>query len=456
MKVYHNLSFEIGQQAEAKSFQEGYRGAWFRCKIIDCGQKGAEPAVALDYLDYIDYKKSWIQLYRKSPAEKHNDFKKRYLMLRPSYPQIYHRSEMPDICEISEMVGIIDSNWEAGDMVDWFKDGCYWSAWITEVIDEEYVQIQLPEPPMGEGETHKVSCKDLRPSLDWTPELGWIAPISKVGKTFRRGVRLIHPLSPDLGKVRSNAVGSSETSSYVSARSLAGSTPRELLVDSSGRENLKQASDMKIKNSSPKPRDPSSHSLERDILKKHSSKFLNKQKTDTSNIKIDGSSSTDGDKLEPVLARKDMASAETRQLSLQSLKRTILKKHSSNLLNKQSTETSKNIEHGAAKTSLSDRGSSTDGDKFEPVLARKEVASRDWYSYCGSSKKMRRTETKSISTSSNTLESCIMDLEGLISRVKWLKGALTYGVEFSNSMQSSWKFLETPLPLQNDRTASDL
>ncbi|KAI3921706.1 hypothetical protein MKW98_016562, partial [Papaver atlanticum] len=198
MKVAHKLPFEVGQQAEAKSFQEGYRGAWFRCKILDCGQRGAEPAVALDYLDYIDYKKSWIQLYRLCPAEKHNDFRKRYLMLRPSYPQMYHRGQMPDICEISELVGVVDGDWEAGDLVDWFKDGCYWSAWITEVIDEENVQIQLPEPPIGEGEgqTHKVSCKDIRPSLDWTPELGWIVPISKVGKTFRRCVRLIHPMSP--------------------------------------------------------------------------------------------------------------------------------------------------------------------------------------------------------------------------------------------------------------------
>ncbi|KAI3929174.1 hypothetical protein MKX01_006410 [Papaver californicum] len=436
MKVYRNLPFEIGQQAEAKSFQEGYRGAWFRCKIIDCGQRGTEPAVALDYLDYIDYKKSWIQLYPQSAAEKHSDFKKRYLMLRSSYPQIYHRSNMPEICEISELVGIVDSNWEAGDMVDWFKDGCYLSAWITEVIDEENVQIQLPEPPMGEGETHKVSCKDLRPSLDWTPELG---------KTFRRCVRLIHPLSP--GKVRSNAVGSSEIPSYVSARSLVGPVPREL----SGRENLKQASDMKIKNSSPGLPDPSSHSLERHILKMQLCNFLNKQKTDTSNIKIDdgaektslpySSSSADGENFEPILATKYAASAETRKLALHSLKRK--QKHSYNLLNKQKADTSINTENGAEK-------------KFEPVLARKDVASRELYNYCGSSKKMTRSEIESNSTSSDTLESCIMDLEGLINRVKCLKGALAYGFEFSNLIKPSWKFLETPHPLQDDRTASDL
>ncbi|RZC56732.1 hypothetical protein C5167_015586 [Papaver somniferum] len=461
MKVAHKLPFEVGQQAEAKSFQEGYRGAWFRCKILDCGQRGAEPAVALDYIDYINYKKSWIQLYRLCPAEKHSDFKKRYLMLRPSYPQMYHRSQMPDICEISELVGVVDGDWEPGDLVDWFKDGCYWSAWITEVIDEENVQVQLPEPPMGEGEgqTHKVSCKDIRPSLDWTPELGWIAPISKVGKTSRRRVRLIHPTSP--GKVRNNAVGSSETPSYVSARSLAGSVPPKLSADSSGRENLKQVSDMKIKNSSP---EPPTHSLERDILKKQSCNFLTKQKTDASSIKIDSdaeknslrysSSSADGDNFGPVLSTKDVASAERRKLALHSLKRK--QKHSYNLLDKQKADTSITTENGAAKTSLSDNVSTTDGDKFEPVLARKEVASRDVYDYCDSSKKMRRSEIESNSTSSDTLESCIMDLEGLINRVKWLKGALAYGVQFSSLMQPSLTFLETRHPLQVDNTALDL
>ncbi|KAI3898996.1 hypothetical protein MKW92_019569 [Papaver armeniacum] len=444
MKVAHKLPFEVGQQAEAKSFQEGYRGAWFRCKILDCGQRGAEPAVALDYIDYIDYKKSWIQLYRLCPAEKHSDFKKRYLMLRPSYPQMYHQSQMPDICEISELVGVIDGDWEAGDLVDWFKDGCYWSAWITEVIDEENVQVQLPQPPMGEGEgqTHKVSCKDIRPSLDWTPELGWIAPISKVGKTSRRRVRLIHPTSP--GKARNNAVGSSEAPSYVSARS---SVPPKFSADSSGRENLKQVTDMKIKNSSPEP--PNPHSLERDILKKQSCNFLTKQKTDASSIKIDN-----GDNFGPVLSTKDVASAERRKLALHSLKRK--QKHSYNLLDKQKADTSITTENGAAKTSLSDNVSTTDGGKFEPVLARKEVASRDVYDYCDSSKKMRRSEIELNSTSSDTLESCIMDLEGLINRVKWLKGALAYGVQFSSPMQPSWTFLETRHPLQIDNTALDL
>ncbi|KAI3964665.1 hypothetical protein MKX01_020482, partial [Papaver californicum] len=68
-------------------------------------------------------------------------------MLRPNYPQIYHRNQTPDTCDISEMIAIVDGTWKVGDMVDWLTDGCY--------------------------------CKELRPSLDWTPELGWTMPVSE-------------------------------------------------------------------------------------------------------------------------------------------------------------------------------------------------------------------------------------------------------------------------------------
>lgn len=48
---------------------------------------------------------------------------------------------MPDTCDISEIIAIVDGTWNVGDMVDWLTDGCYWSAWITNVQDEENVQV---------------------------------------------------------------------------------------------------------------------------------------------------------------------------------------------------------------------------------------------------------------------------------------------------------------------------
>ncbi|KAI3923240.1 hypothetical protein MKW92_007370 [Papaver armeniacum] len=299
------FNFKVGQQVEAKSFEEGYRGAWFRCKIKG-SKKGKEPTVALDYIDYNDYKNYWINLYEyhQFPAEKYSDSENRHLMLRPSYPQIYHQSQMPDTCEVLETVGIVDGTWEVGDMVDWFRKGCYWSAQITKVLDEKNVEIQLPEPPMGEGETYKALCKDLRPSLDWTPKLGWTLPILEAGKNFRRCVRLMQPTSS--AKVQKNAAGSSEKLSNVSSHTSAGSIPQELPVDSSGRENLKQTL--------AEPPELSSHSLE-----SHSRNLQYKQKTGTSSIQNGGAemscwsdsvSSPRCDDCETFLPRNNMASRD--------------------------------------------------------------------------------------------------------------------------------------------------
>ncbi|KAI3988340.1 hypothetical protein MKX01_012129 [Papaver californicum] len=374
MKFVDNLPFEVGQLTESKSFQEGYRGAWFRCKIKDYRKRCGEHSVALEYIDFPDEKRTWINLYRQSPAERYLVSKRRYLMLRPSYPQIYHRNQTPDTCDISEMIAIVDGTWKVGDMVDWLTDGCYWSAWITNVQDEENVQIQLPEPSVGEGGSYVVSSKELRPSLDWTPELDWTVPISEIGMTSRPCVCLIQPKSP--GIARNNNLGTSEKSSLelssasVSSQSFAGSLPPDFSLASSV---------SKIKKSIAEPSKLFSHSLETVMMKKHSGDMLNKRKTETSSINNDG------------------------------------------------TE----------ETSFSDSVSS------KSVSARNNVASREQYNFCGSSKKLRKSETELNSTFSDTIEASIMDLEELVNKVKWLKGALDYGAEFSNAMKPSWKFLET-------------
>lgn len=42
------------------------------------------------------------------------------------------------------------------------------------------MQIELPELPIGEGHSYIAHSKDLRPSLDWTPQNGWMVPVPKV------------------------------------------------------------------------------------------------------------------------------------------------------------------------------------------------------------------------------------------------------------------------------------
>ncbi|XP_071700913.1 uncharacterized protein [Rutidosis leptorrhynchoides] len=108
-------------------------------------------------------------------------------MLRPHYPLIYKRDEMPDANSISEVCVVIDDDddtWKAGDMVDWNSDGAYWSTRVTEVLTDDKVKIELPMPPAGErkdDETHEALCKDLRPNLVWSQRKDWSLPTN--GKT---------------------------------------------------------------------------------------------------------------------------------------------------------------------------------------------------------------------------------------------------------------------------------
>ncbi|OVA01465.1 Tudor-like [Macleaya cordata] len=447
IEMKHNLPFEVGQQAESKSFLLGFRGAWFRCKIKEIGKKKGKVAHALEFFDFPDEKITWTQLYQKSPSDRLSD--RTNPMVRPSFPPIYQESQRPDICKISEVIAIVDGIWKVGDLVDWYQDGCYWSGRITHILDEDNVQVKLPEPPVGEGKSYKASCKDLRPSLDWSPEHGWTVPISKESKICRRCARLIHPMSQDKG--RKNDIGRSESSSEFSSASVsshgsAGSLlPPELSSHSPEREILKQSSGNKSKKKTAITPVLSSHCQEREILQqplgdknkenKSSSKKRNKGNTETPERELLNRPSRDKNKEKP----------ETPELSLHSPEREILKKHSGDMVNKEMTETHMDMDietGGVEKASFSDSVSSTH-DKDESVATRKTVACRDRYSSCGSSKKMRTSETELNSTCSDTIESSILDLEELVNRVKWLKGAIEYGFRFSNAMKPSWKFLET-------------
>ncbi|KAG0474231.1 hypothetical protein HPP92_016088 [Vanilla planifolia] len=40
------------------------------------------------------------------------------------------------------------------------------------------MRIKLPDPPAGQGCFYEALSKDLRPSLSWSPECGWMVPMS--------------------------------------------------------------------------------------------------------------------------------------------------------------------------------------------------------------------------------------------------------------------------------------
>lgn len=192
MTIHQPLPFVMGNPAEAKSFQVGYRGAWFRCKIQDIRRKKGQIVYALEYYDYPGEKIKWTRIYQKPIRSSSLKEVKRELMVRPHFPLIYHESELPNVTTISEVVVVVDGIWRVGDLVDWLYEGCFWSGTITQVVGDEMVQIKLPEPPIGEGKFYEARCEDLRPSLDWSPEIGWTVP--KPLENGRSCPRLIQPM----------------------------------------------------------------------------------------------------------------------------------------------------------------------------------------------------------------------------------------------------------------------
>ncbi|KAL6335484.1 hypothetical protein AAG906_029727 [Vitis piasezkii] len=196
MDKHDHLPFKVGQFAEARSFLQGFRGAWFRCKIKEISLRKGHIGHVLEYIDFPDEKLNWTKLYQKPPISKSKSKeKRRQLMLRPCFPPIYHVSQKPDINTITEVIVLVNDVWKVGDEVDWWTDGCYWSGRVTQLLGYDKVKIDLLPPPNGEGLSYEVFCKDLRPSLDWSPSYGWRVPSPMESETGRCCAQLVKPVN---------------------------------------------------------------------------------------------------------------------------------------------------------------------------------------------------------------------------------------------------------------------
>lgn len=86
---------------------------------------------------------SWVKIYEVPPYARRLRPIERELMLRPQYPQMYRKSEIPPVNSLSREFVVIDGTWKVGDLVDWFTDGCYWSAKVIKVFsDDDKVQVR--------------------------------------------------------------------------------------------------------------------------------------------------------------------------------------------------------------------------------------------------------------------------------------------------------------------------
>ncbi|KAJ3707922.1 hypothetical protein LUZ61_011627 [Rhynchospora tenuis] len=197
MNMKNHMPFKAGQIVEAKSFIQGYRGAWFRCRVKDTRIRGSFLECMLEYFDFPDEKIQWTNIYRIPPKERGASDKqrKKELMIRPSFPPFHKVSEHAPQHSPAEVKAVVNDVWKIGDLVDLWCEGCFWSGKIIKLSAVDSVQVELHAPPAGEGGTYEGVLKDLRPSLNWSLEEGWSVPISEFNGDSWYTARLVQQSS---------------------------------------------------------------------------------------------------------------------------------------------------------------------------------------------------------------------------------------------------------------------
>ncbi|XP_078182333.1 uncharacterized protein LOC144575945 isoform X2 [Carex rostrata] len=172
----------------------------------------------LEYCDFPDEKTTWTNFYGVSPKDpgELSDLKqrKRELMFRPSFPPFHKESEPPPLHLPGEVKVVVNDTWRIGDLVDLWYDECFWSGKIIKLDAVDLVEVELPEPPVGEGGVYKGIIKDLRPSLNWSLEKGWSVPLSQANGESWYTARLVRkPLTKSLNNESDQSTGAADKAS---------------------------------------------------------------------------------------------------------------------------------------------------------------------------------------------------------------------------------------------------
>lgn len=64
-------------------------------------------------------------------------------MLRPQYPPVKLKNEVSGFSSISDAMIVVDGNWQAGDLVDWWANGCYWSGRLTKLLGNSKAEVNF-------------------------------------------------------------------------------------------------------------------------------------------------------------------------------------------------------------------------------------------------------------------------------------------------------------------------
>ncbi|KAI4373913.1 hypothetical protein MLD38_011971 [Melastoma candidum] len=143
------LPFRVGQEVEAKSFEEGYRSAWFRCRIMKIFTKDEDIWYDLEYFDFDGEAITPTKAYQFA----RHVGGKRHLMIRPKFPTCYNTS--------------------------------FWTGTITGILGNGEVKLKLIRPPVGQGGLATALTKNLRPNLSWSLENGWTVHSPRCAKLIK-------------------------------------------------------------------------------------------------------------------------------------------------------------------------------------------------------------------------------------------------------------------------------
>ncbi|XP_048565948.1 uncharacterized protein LOC125545937 isoform X1 [Triticum urartu] len=186
------LPFKVGDVVETRSYNVGYRGAWFRCKITDMCIRSGHMECQVEYIDYPDERRKWNRLFKIPPkCRNQKASQNREIMLRPPFPRWCWENDIAELGPQTDVVAVVSSPWKVGDLIDWWYTDCFWTGKITELMSDDKVKIICPEIPLGEGGCWVADPKDLRPALDWSLEKGWSAPLSQENGECWHTARLI-------------------------------------------------------------------------------------------------------------------------------------------------------------------------------------------------------------------------------------------------------------------------
>ncbi|CAM6093181.1 unnamed protein product [Calypogeia fissa] len=181
------LPFKIDQVVEAKSFSQGYRGAWFECKIVEIDKGGRNQLrYKFKYMHFPEEPLHWSQAYQQRHRGQVDSTE---LMLRPLPPPILQEKDVRNASYNG--IVVVPHAWEVGDLVNWWCDDVWWEAAVTEIKGNGKVKINLSKPPLGEGGVHVAEALELRPSLVWSNKDQWTIPISKKKANGKPAARIV-------------------------------------------------------------------------------------------------------------------------------------------------------------------------------------------------------------------------------------------------------------------------